>query len=272
MTSISISLYNTETELLKANPSDLDEKNKKVTRKLHRNQILEKFYAGQSDEKYTKDYYELLKKADKFKMEATPRKMAIAADKYTKNYGKVDEHDGLKHEHFGFFDETHKHHGKPLKDVILTEYQERKTKEDDYEILHIFNNYPIELGFKDVLEFVDENNVKDFLKSKNKFKFPIKINRNKLEVCNKIEELTEFLHVKKIGFEYRQLEFFVPNKFNTKKYENDDEIIKEIITFEEVYINGSYGELIGFKILKFMKRIDHNEMFDVFFFEAIELK
>lgn len=61
MTNISISLYNTEVELLKASPDDLNEKDKKVTRKLHRNQVLEKFYAGQRDEKYTKDYYELLK-------------------------------------------------------------------------------------------------------------------------------------------------------------------------------------------------------------------
>lgn len=197
--------------------------------------------------------------------------MAIAADKYAKNYGKIDEHDGLKHEHFGFFDETHKHHGKILRDVVLEEYEERKTKEDNYDILHIFNNYPIELGFKDILEFVDEGDINEFIKSKNKFKFPLKINRNELIVDNKIEELTEFLHVKKIGFEYRQLEFFIPIKFNTINYNDDDEIIKEIINFEEVFIFGDYGELIGFKILKYIKRINHNKLYDVFFFEAIEL-
>ena len=52
---ISISLYNTEQEILKADPNINDEGSKKVTRKRHRNEVLEKFYAGQRDEKYVND-------------------------------------------------------------------------------------------------------------------------------------------------------------------------------------------------------------------------
>lgn len=71
---IGLSLYNTEVEILKANPFDLDEKNKKNHRMMHRNPVLEKFYQGQSDQKYVQDYYEILKKADKFIKESNETK------------------------------------------------------------------------------------------------------------------------------------------------------------------------------------------------------
>ena len=63
---ISIALYRTEEEVLKAPQLDVGEDGKIIQRKLHHNPLLEKFYAGQRDEKYVQDYYELLVKADKF--------------------------------------------------------------------------------------------------------------------------------------------------------------------------------------------------------------
>ena len=62
MIAIGVALFNTEQEILKANPDDIKEGDKHIQRKRHRNELLEKFYAGQSDEKYVQDYYELLKK------------------------------------------------------------------------------------------------------------------------------------------------------------------------------------------------------------------
>ena len=61
---ISIALFNTEIELLKADPNITKEKDKKIQRKRHRNELLEKFYVGIRDSKYIKEYYELLKKSD----------------------------------------------------------------------------------------------------------------------------------------------------------------------------------------------------------------
>jgi hypothetical protein len=54
MFAISIALFNTEQEILKADPNNLGESSKKIQRMRHRNQLLEKFYAGQSDEKYVR--------------------------------------------------------------------------------------------------------------------------------------------------------------------------------------------------------------------------
>lgn len=280
MINISIALYNTEIEILKADPNDLQEKDKKTTRKLHRNPLLEKFYAGQTDEKYVQDYYELLKKADKFIRTATPHKMAIAADKYGTSYGMKDQY-GRRYEHYGFFDEKHKHVGKTVGEVLELEFEERRTKDDNYELLGIFNNIPIEVGLVNIMDVIEktkkenvdfEYEVQDIFKKSKQFEFPIKVNRDNENIINKIEQLTEFLHIKKIGFEHRQLEFFIPLKFKTELVEENSDIFKEIINIKEIFIRDEYGKLIGFGITKYIKRIKYNDTHDVWKFQGIEMQ
>jgi len=278
MVMISIALYNTEQEILKADPNDLDEKNNHTQRMRSRNQLLEKFYAGQTDEKYVKDYYEVLKKADKFIRTATPHQMAVAADKYGTSYGMKDQY-GRRYEHYGFFDDKHKHAGKTIGEVIALEFEERRTKDDELEIMYIFNNKPIVVGLAKVMDVVekkegtlDEYVVVDIEKKSKQFQFPISVIRENNDAVNKIEELTEFLHIKKIGFEYRQLEFFVPLKFKINKLSDDSDIFKEIIDIKETFIRDEYGKLIGFGIIKFLKRINYNDTHEVLKFEGIEME
>lgn len=276
---ISISLYNTEVDILKADPNNLNESNKKIQRMRHRNETLEKFYAGHRDEKYVQDYYEILKKADKFIKTATPYKMAVAADKHGSNYGQKDIY-GRRYEHYGFFDEKHKHVGKTLAEVLENEYMERRTNDDDYELLYIFNNKPIETGFIKVLDVLEETKkenvdfeyeVVDMFRKSKQFEFPIKVYRD-VDVVNKIEQLTEFLHVKKIGFEHRQLEFFIPLKFKTDEIDENSEIFFEIINIKTIFVKDEYGELIGFGVNRFMKKIIHNDTHEVWKFEGIEME
>jgi ElaB/YqjD/DUF883 family membrane-anchored ribosome-binding protein len=279
MINISIALYNTEEEILKANPDDLDEKDKYVQRKLHHNPLLEKFYAGQRDEKYVQDYYELLKKADKFVRKATPHKVAVAADKYHMNYGQKDQY-GRRYEHYGFFDGKHRHKGKTLGEVLELEYEERRTKDDNYELLYIFNNKPIETGLSNIMDVVEktekegvdfEYEVLDVFKKSKQFVFPLKVFREE-DVVNKIEQLTEFLHIKKIGMEYRLLEFFIPLKFGTIDIADDSNVFKEVCNMKDVFINNDYGEMIGFNIIGFMKRIKYNDTHEVWKFKGIEME
>lgn len=276
---IGLVLYRTEVDLT-ADPNDINEKGKRETRKLHRNPLLEKFYAGQRDEKYVQDYYELLKKADKFIRTATPHQMAVAADKYGTSYGMKDQY-GRRYEHYGFFDEKHKHAGKTLGEVLTLELDERRTKDDDFPLLYIFNNKPIEVGLAnimDVLEKPDQENaeyeykVVDVFRKSKQFTFPIKVTREDQNAINKIEQLSEFLHVKKIGFEYRQLEFFIPLKFKTSEIPEDDPIFKEIINIKEIFIKDEYGQLKGFGIIKYTKRINYNDTHEVLKFEGIEMQ
>jgi len=281
---ISIALYNTEVDILKADPNDLKEKDKKIQRKLHRNQILEKFYAGQRDEKYVQDYYEILKKADSFLKNSTSHKIASTADKYLRLDGNIvlnnqvyenkDEF-GRRYSHFGFFDSKHKHAGKTLGEVLNIEIKERRTTDDDYELLYIFNNKPIELGLNDLFDIVVEKNeyyeLQDSLNIAKKFKFPIKVYRNNDNVINKIEEITEYLHVKKIGFEYRQLEFFIPLHYKINEVADNSDIYNELISINQVFVKNQYGEMMGFTINNFIKRITYNNTHEVWKFYGIEM-
>ena len=116
-----------------------------------------------------------------------------------------------------------------------------------------------------------ENDIFNNLQKSKKYTFPVSVIRKNKEIVNKIEELSEFLHVKKIGFEYRQLEFFIPLKFKTNEILNNSDVFKEILDFENVYIRNEYNELKGFRIIKFLKRINHNDMYEVWKFEGIEM-
>jgi hypothetical protein len=272
-------LYRAEVDA-QADPNVIREGDKKIQRMLHRNQTLEKFYAGNTDEKYVREYYELLKKADKFIRVATPYQMALAADKHGSSYGMKDQY-GRRYEHYGFFDEKHKNAGKTIGEVLVLEFEERRIKDDDYELLSIHDNKPIEVGFVKVLDVVEKTKkenadfdyeVQDMFKKSKQFEFPIKVVRDNENTTNKIEQLTEFLHVKKIGFEYRQLEFLIPLKFKTNDYTEDSDIFKELIDIKEVFLRNNYGELIGYGIIKYIKKINYNDTHDVFKFEAIEMQ
>jgi len=150
---LGVALFNTESEMLKGGGSGGDERNNHTQRMRSRNQLLEKFYAGQTDEKYVQEYYEVLKKADKFIRTATPHQMAVAADKYGTSYGMKDRY-GRRYEHYGFFDDKHKNAGKTLGEVLAIEFEERRTKDDELEIMYIFNNKPIEVGFDRVFDSI----------------------------------------------------------------------------------------------------------------------
>ena len=299
---IGIMLYRAEVDA-QADPNTIREGDKKIQRMLHRNQTLEKFYAGKTDEKYVQQYYEILKKADLFIRNATPRQMALAADRHGSSYGQKDQY-GRRYEHFGFYDDKHKNAGKTIGEVLISEFEERRIKDDDYELLHIFNNKPIEVGLQKMLDLVkktnkvrtvpvvssitktetaeienitdyvqeDEYEVKDISEKSKTFVFPIKVVREDENTLNKIEQLTEFLHVKKIGFEYRQLEFLIPLKFRTNDCADDSDIFKQLINIKEVYLHDDYGTIIGYGIIKYIKRINHNDTHEVLKFEAIEMQ
>lgn len=283
MTIVGIALRNTEHAILKADPNSIDESNKKITRKLHHNPLLEKFYAGQRDEKYVQDYYELLKKADEFMLNATNHQMAVAADKYGMSLGRKDQY-GRTYDHIGFFMGGHKHAGKTMGEVLKLEMEERRTKDDDFELLFIFNNKPVEVGLSGIDGVVDQEfNVKHLARKSKTLKFPMEVVRKK-ETLNKIEQLSEFLHIKKIGLDHRQLEFFIPKKFKLSEHNKKSKIFKEVINIKEVYIKNDYGEIIGFSVKGFSKKIEivqkrkdefGNEIidgYDVLKFHAIEME
>lgn len=275
MSYLAMALFNVESDILKQKSDALDSGDEKIERARHRNQTLEKFYAGTRDEKYVQEYYEILKKSDYFLKNSDKRKFELTAHKRGTNYGMKDIY-GRRYEHYGFFDEKHKHSGKTLGEVITLELEERRTKDDKYPLKYIFNNTPIDKGLRktfDLFENKDGDYVEiDYLKKVNSFEYPLTVSRENGEnVQNKIEQLTEYLHVKDLGFQDVQLEFFIPLKFGTDKIENNSEIYLEIINFNIIFAKDDYGNEISFKINNFIKRVRYNETHEVWKFRANEI-
>ena len=258
---ISIALYSTEEEILKADANDLDEKNKNNIRMRHRNPAIEKMLQGQRDEKFVQDYYEILKKADKFLRTATPEKIAMTADKYGMNYGQKDKW-GRRYEHYGFYDPKSKNYGKTMAEVMAAEVEERKTKDDDYPLEFMFDNSPIESGLAKTHEIVETERdftktgfeaMNSYEKAKSR-KFPLKVTR-KEDVPNKIEQLCHFLHVKKLNSKHRILEFFIPAKYKTFEVDEKSDIFAEIIGVDQVWLTDEYGGRYGYTITDYRKRL-----------------
>lgn len=270
MYNISAALHITENEILKADPNNLSENEKIIQSARHRIQHLNDFKDGKVNEVYNKAYYQILRDADKFIKTSSAYKFGVVGDRYHMNYGLAD-HRGEVHEHLGFYDEKHKYYGKTIAEVAELELEERRVKDDEYELITIFNNKPIEVGLKDVLKNINLDDEIVKVSTKKEFVFPVKIYRENEKTLNKIEELCESIHLKKIGMEYFQLEFLIPLKFKTNEIQEDSIIFKEIIDFNNVIVIDDYGERKGFKIDKYMKRTNHLNQYDVLKFKVIEM-
>jgi len=261
---ISIALYATEEQILKADPNDLDEKNKNVQRMRHRNPVLEKMLQGQRDEQFVQDYYEILKKADKFLRTATPEKIAMTADKYGMNFGQKDRW-GRRYEHYGFYDPKSKNYGKTMAEVMAAEVEERRTKDDDFPLEFMFDNSPITdtlaksnfiVETKRDVSATGFEGLNSYEAAKAR-KFPLQVIREDDEVANKIEQLTDYLHVKKINSQHRILEFFIPVKYKSFEFSEESDIFAELVNIKQVWLTDEYGGRYGYSIDGYRKRIMH---------------
>ena len=99
------------------------------------------------------------------------------------------------------------------------------------------------------------------------------INRKTDEtVYNKLEQLSRFLHVKKIGGELRLLEFFIPKKFKVGENLDNDEIFNDLVNVDTVWITDEYDGRYGYKVDKYYKYLDHDDQYDVLKFYANKIQ
>ena len=198
-------LYNIDVDIFKVNPDGLDPSKKLVYRMRSRSKVLNNMDQGIKDEKFVKDFYETLKKADLFMKNATPHKMAVVADKYSIlakdpltgkdiDTTKLDDETSANNRHFGFYHKSNKNFGKTLNEVLEQETLDRRINDDDYPILYIYDNTPHKLGFTDLdkLTVVDGDEVRVLTEKEisNKLTFPISIRRSDDTILNKIEMLS----------------------------------------------------------------------------------
>ena len=288
---LSIGLSRVEEDILTPKElTDTNEKNNHNIKAETRNPIARKMQQGVKDEKFVKEYYELLKKSDEFMETADPEKIAQIAVKRRMTLGlkldkdgvpipfKTDADDkvikndmgvpqqkdefGRRYDNYGFFDPKHKHYGKTIREVTLAQVDERKLKDDDFPIEYMINNTPIVEG---IIKGAKLGQMSIAEQAKH-FKFPLKI-ISENTYSNNIIELTEFLHVKRIDEKHRILEFFIPKKFKLGEQDLDSKIMKELLDFQQIWHKEKYGEMFGFSITSFFKRVE-TDKHDIIKFNA----
>jgi hypothetical protein len=268
---------------LKADPIDLFKTEQRV-------EIRSRISMDMFDEVYVQQFYEILKKADKFLRSANPAKIERTAGKFGLNYGRKDQY-GRRHEHYGFFDEKHKYYGKSINEVRESEVKERSIDEDDFPVIVMYHNKK-EFSFNESAAMIMDHDIGFYAPEIHELarakKYPLTIYRKPDKngevkpVANRIEQLCEFLHVKKISSEHKILEFFIPNKFGVEKITEDDPIFKELIDIDSVWFKDEYGDRNAYNISGFYKRGTYNKFtpkgelnpsgFDIIKFKATDIE
>jgi hypothetical protein len=252
--SFSFALKRFEDEL-KADPIDLFKTEQRA-------EIQSKY--DKFDEKYVQQFYEILKKADKFLRTSNPAKIQKTAGKFGLNYGMKDGF-GRRFEHYGFFDEQHKYAGKSLKEVRELEIAEKKIADDDYPVIIMYQNKK-EFSFSESAAIILKHDkglyapeIHELARMK---KYPLTIVRDG-QVRNRIEQLTEFLHVKQISSEHKILEFMIPKKFGVSTIPDDDPIFKELIDIKQVWFKDEYGDRNSYNVTSYYKRGKYKEFITI---------
>ena len=230
---------------------------------------------GQRDQKFVQDYYEVLKKADKFLRNSTPEQMEMAANKWGMSVGKSDEEFknvgrkpnekpkkdkwGRRYDHFGFYDPKNKNYGKTMAEAMIEEIHERTTNDDnEFAIEFMFSNKPANIGIGNNHEVVEDvalgfRELNSYEKSKLR-KYPLTVKRDNPDSFNKIEQLAEYVHIKRIDDTHKILEFFIPAKYKLFTHSEKSSIFEELIDIDLVWIKDEYDNKYGYNISGYYKR------------------
>jgi hypothetical protein len=115
---------------------------------------------------------------------------------------------------------------------------------------------------KDIVSKDDSYELKNELERVIEKRFKINVIRDKNTV-NKIEQLTEFLHIKQISSIHRQYEFFINKKYRLHNYDENTDIFKEIVDIQQIWFKDEWGQMHFFAVDKFLKRIDFDDNYEV---------
>lgn len=248
----SVALKNTEQDFRAVD--DISAKTKQEYRKSS-NRLLESMRRGEHNEQYVKYFYEVLKKADDLVYNSTPEQLKQLAEKYGMGENAQTQ--------FNFLNETHlqKHGNKNVDTIRKDEIKKRVTTDDNFPIEKIITN---KRNLKNVLEHASG--------SKGIYNYTIKIKR-KNDIENKIEEISDYLHVKELGIENngRILEFFIPKKYELENLDKNTVLFSELKNVDYVSFADDYGQKYEYSIKSFY-RISENGMYDVFKFKGVKIE
>lgn len=248
----SLAMKSTEEEIMAPDPAQLQTGQKKEFQKISSSQLLESLRRGDYNAQYVNYFYEVLRRADDIVANSTPEEMRLLAEKY--GMGETTDNQ------FKFLHEDHKakYGDKSQQQIRKEQILQRVTGDDSYDIDHMVIN-----------KRTVTNMFESAQGAPRKYDFTLKVNR-KFQSINKIEELSEYMHVKHIGENQKLLEFYVPKKFGITSPDNSD-ALNEIKTFDYVSFTDQYGKQFQYSIKKFYK-LSQNNNYDVLKFNAVHIQ
>lgn len=245
----SLAMKSTEEEIFAPDPAQLQTGQKKEFQKLSSSQLLESLRRGEYNAQYVNYFYEVLRRADDIVANSTPEEMKMLAERYGMGDAAKNSYNMLSE------DFKSRYGDKDAKQVRKEQLKERVTSDDSYDIDHMVIN-------KRTLTNVFES----AQGAPRKYDFTLKVTR-KYQAVNKIEELSEYMHVKHIGDNHKLLEFYIPKKFGITHMSNLD-ALNEIKSFDYVQFSDAYGKQFQYSIKKFYKTTENNH-YDVLKFNAV---
>lgn len=245
----SMAMNNLEQEVFKpADVDDLTNGGNKEQQKRSSN-LLESMRRGEYNAQYVKQFYEILRRADDIVLNSTPEEMRQLAERYGMGSAANTQYNMLTE------DRVARHGNKTPQQIRDEEAKKRVTKDDNYEVDHMVSNI---------------RNVKNILEAAGgapkQYEFSLKVSRDQ-EVVNKIEELSEFLHIKHVGENHKILEFFIPKKYKVTIVEHVA-ALNELKNFQYVWFTDKYGKRYDYNVRKFYK-LSSNQEYDVIKFNAV---
>jgi hypothetical protein len=195
------------------------------------NELLRSLRKGEYNKEYVDKFYKILKASDKV-FEADKYSLKDISKKHGMDYGNED---------LQYYLNSNTEYNKP-------NLEERYYIKDGYELENIVKNSIEVLNPLDVLEGKKPIRITK-IKSKN-------INRE-----NKIEEYTEYLHIKKFKGRSKLLEFYINKDINLGN------LIEDFKKTDNIYFKSNYGELFDYNISKFIE-IDELNSYNILKFKA----
>jgi hypothetical protein len=244
----SLAMNNTENDLLKPDPAQLQTGSKKEYQKPTSN-LLESLRRGDYNAEYVNHFYEVLRRADEIVASSSADEMAMLAEKYGMGSAAQNSYNMLNE------DQKKRYGGKNSQDIRKEQISQRVTIDDNYQIDHMVIN-------KRTLKNVFESAIGQ----PRQYDFTLKVGR-RYKTSNTIEELCEYMHVKHLGENQKLLEFYIPKKYKIGSVEHSD-AMNEVISFEHVSFADQYGKKYEYSIKKFYK-ISENNQYDVLKFNAV---
>ena len=247
----SMAMKNTEEEILKPDPAQLQSGTKKEHTKMS-SSLLESMRRGEYNAQYVQHFYEVLRRADELVANSTPDEMKMLAERYGMGEAANNSYNMLNEDH------KKRYGNRSTKDVRKEQILQRVTGDDTYPIDHMIIN-------KRILRNVYESAIGQ----PREYDFSLKVGR-KYNTINKIEELAEYMHVKHLGENQKLLEFYIPKKFKIIDSQHV-EALEEVKRFEYVSFSDDYGKRYDYSVKRFYK-ISQNNDYDVLKFNAVEIQ